>query len=212
MKSQYLDFCQSLDERQLKEASKQLALGKIGVFPTDTVYGIGCDAFHQDAILQLFKLKHRTPSKPISVLISDIKMLEKLTIDVTEAESKLMKSFWPGPLTIIFRKNPSISNHLTANLDTIGIRMPNHKIALKLIEYANTPIATTSANLSDKPDGTCLSAIASYFKDKVSFLIDDGPSPIGVASTIVKMENNIPHILREGSISEDSIRKVLERS
>ena len=137
-------------------------------------------------------------------------MLDSLAIDINEVEHKLMKAFWPGPLTIILHKHPNVSNHLTAHFDTIGIRMPNHPIALQLMQYANTPLATTSANLSDMPAGTNFSDIWKFFQNKVSFLIDDGPSPIGVASTIVKIENHALHILRKGSISEDAIKKVLE--
>lgn len=212
MNSQYIDFRRSIDDTKLEILASDLASGKIGIFPTDTVYGIGCNAFMEDSIMQLFQLKHRTPSKPINVLISDLKMLENLTVNITELEYKLMESFWPGPLTIILPKNSKVSNHLTSNFDTIGIRMPNHPIALKLIQAADTPIATTSANISDMPSGINISDIFEDFHHKVSFMIDDGPSPIGIASTIVKIENNSLHVLRKGVISEDEIKKVLERS
>lgn len=212
MEAQYINFTESVDDSKLKQIATSLSFGGIGIFPTDTVYGIGCNAFSEKSISELFKLKHRVPNKPINVLISNLKMLDKLAINITDLEYKLIEAFWPGPLTIIFRKNPKISTTLTANSDTIGIRMPDHQIAQKLIEYAQTPIATTSANLSDMPAATNFSDISKYFDDKVNFMIDNGPSPIGVASTIVKIENNSLHILRTGSISEEMIKKVLERS
>lgn len=212
MKSQYIDFTQSIDHNTLKQVANRLINGSVGIFPTDTVYGIGCHAFLERPIQQLFHVKDRPSSKPISVLISNLKMLDDLVLDVSEAEYKLMKTFWPGPLTIIFKKKSTVSNSLTSHLDTIGVRMPNHPIAQALMNYVNAPLATTSANLSDLPAGTDITSIFKYFKNKVDFVIDNGPSPIGVASTIIKIENSSFHILRKGSISETMIKSVLERS
>lgn len=212
MESQYIDFSKSIDDIKLKQLANALSSGEIGIFPTDTVYGIGCNVFSENSISQLFELKHRVSTKPITVLISNLKMLDELAIDITDSEYKLIEAFWPGPLTIVFRKNPKVSNKLTSNLDTIGIRMPNHKIAQNLIEYSGVPIATTSANISDMPAATSFSDISKHFDGKVNFMIDNGPSPIGIASTVVKFENNSLHILRTGSISEDMIKNVLERS
>lgn len=212
MNSHYLNFTKTFDNVKLSQASSALSAGKIGIFPTDTVYGIGCNAFLENSILKLFEFKNRTFDKPICVLISDLKMLDELAVNITDIEYKLIKAFWPGPLTIIFNKNPKVSKTLTSNLDTIGIRMPDHKITQKLIEYAKVPIATTSANISDMPAAINFSDISKHFDGKVDFIIDNGPSQIGIASTIVKIENNSLHILRKGSISEDMIKKVLERS
>lgn len=212
MESQYVDFTNTIDDCKLKQLAYALSTDKIGIFPTDTVYGLGCNAFSEKSITKLFNLKHRDSKKPITVLISNLKMLDELAIDISEMESKLIKAFWPGPLTIIFRKNPKISKLLTSNLDTIGIRMPDHEVALKLIQHSGTPIATTSANISDMPAATRFSDFSKDFNGKVDFIIDNGPSPIGSASTIIKIENNSLHILRKGSISEDMIKTVLERS
>ena len=212
MDSQYIDFTTSINEDKIKQLANDLASGDIGIFPTDTVYGIGCNVFSEKSISKLFKLKNRISSKPITVLISNLQMLDELAIDITDIEYKLIEAFWPGPLTIIFHKNPKVSEVLTSNLNTIGIRMPNHIVTQKLIEYSKNPIATSSANISDMPAATNLSDISEYFNGNVDFMIDNGPSPIGVASTIVKVENNSLHILRQGSISEDMINKVLERS
>jgi len=169
MESQYIDFTQSIDDIKLKQVATSLSSGDIGVFPTDTVYGIGCNALLEKSIAKLFELKHRDSTKPICVLISNLKMLDELAINITDIEYRLIEAFWPGPLTIIFRKNPKLSGILTSNLDTIGIRMPDDEIAQKLIEYSNVPIATTSANISDNPAATNFSDISNYFNDKVGF-------------------------------------------
>ena len=210
MKSEYLDFTNHIDYDKLHEASHSLVNGNLVVFPTDTVYGVGCNPFIDESISKLFHAKNRDFNKPINVLISDLKMLELLAVNISNAEYKLMEAFWPGPLTIILKKNSNISNKLTSGLDTIGVRMPENKIALTLIEEANIPIATSSANLSSTGSATNLNEISHFFEDTTSFLIDGGPSPIGIASTIVRMDNNNVNILREGVISKFDIKKVLE--
>lgn len=212
MKSTYLDFTKQIDYDKLQKVSQSLVDGNLVVFPTDTVYGIGCNPFLESSILKLFQAKNRPLSKPINILISNLKMLNSLTLDITEVEYKLMKAFWPGPLTIILKKNTNTPYLLTSGLDTIGVRMPNNKIALELIETTGIPIATSSANISATEASNNINDISHFFEKTTSFLIDGGPSSIGIASTIVKIENNQVNILRHGSISEFDIKKVLERS
>ena len=212
MNCEYLDFTKQIDYDKLHDASQSLINGNLVIFPTDTVYGIGCNPFIDNSITKLFNSKNRPITKPINVLISNMDMLKCLTDNITDAEYKLMKEFWPGPLTIILKKNQSISDKLTSGLDTIGVRMPGNKIALDLIETANIPIATSSANISNYFAPTYLSEIPENFKDKASFIIDGGPSNLSIASTIVKIENNKVNILRQGTITEAEIKNVLERN
>ena len=197
MESTYLDITNSIDYDKLHEASQSLADGNLVVFPTDTVYGIGCNPFSENAIQKLFHAKNRPLTKPINVLISNLDMLNDLAVNISDAEYKLMKAFWPGPLTIILNKNSKISSNLTAGLDTIGVRIPDNQIALELIEDAGIPIATSSANISDYYAPTQIDEVPNNFENATSFIIDGGPSSIGTASTIVKIENNIPYILRK---------------
>ena len=212
MQAAFLNFKNDSDENILKDLGNNLKKGSIGIFPTDTVYGIGCNAFDEIAIKKLFELKSRNYSKPISVLISDSNMLYNLVEDISKEEQKLIDTFWPGALTIIFKKKHNISNLLTSNLDTIGIRMPNDKIALDLLNFSNIPLATTSANISGEDAGINVSDFYNCFNNKVDFIIDTGISDICKSSTVVQIIKGIPHILREGSITKEQIEEVLKKS
>ena len=212
MNCEYLDFTKQIDYDKLHEASQSLVDGNLVIFPTDTVYGIGCNPFIDSSISKLFNAKNRPFTKPINVLISNLDMLKNLVVNITEIEYKLMEAFWPGPLTLILKKNANISDKLTSGLDTIGVRMPNNKIALDLIESSSIPIATSSANISDYCAPTHISEISESFKDKTSFIINGGSSDLSIASTIVKIENCNINILRKGTITEAEIKNVIERN
>ena len=206
----YLDCKDNIDLDKLKEISKIIKNGGIVVFPTETVYGIGTNGLNKDAISRLYDVKQRPKTKPISLLVSSIDMVEKVACDITNMEYKLMEKFFPGPLTIILKKKSIVPDNLTNNTDTVGIRMPDNIIAKKLIEYANVPIATPSANISGRPSGTNIDTIINDFKDKVDYYIDGGESKLGIGSTIVKIENGYPVILRGGSISKKQILECLK--
>ena len=206
----YLDCKDNIDLDKLKEISKIIKNGGIVVFPTETVYGIGTNGLNKDAISRLYDVKQRPKTKPISLLVSSIDMVEKVACDITNMEYKLMEKFFPGPLTIILKKKSIVPDNLTNNTDTVGIRMPDNIIAKKLIEYANVPIATPSTNISGRPSGTNIDTIINDFKDKVDYYIDGGESKLGIGSTIVKIENGYPVILRDGSISKKQILECLK--
>lgn len=206
----YLDCKDNIDLDKLKEISKIIKNGGIVIFPTETVYGIGTNGLNKDAISRLYDVKQRPKTKPISLLVSSIDMVEKVACDITNMEYKLMEKFFPGPLTIILKKKSIVPDNLTNNTDTVGIRMPDNIIAKKLIEYANVPIATPSANISGRPSGTNIDTIINDFKDKVDYYIDGGESKLGIGSTIVKIENGYPVILRDGSISKKQILECLK--
>lgn len=212
MKTEYFDFKNNYNKDILNRLANNLQHGSIGIFPTDTVYGIGCNVFNEMAINKLYELKRRDYSKPITVLVSKSEMLDDLVENISPEEQRLIDNFWPGALTIIFKKKHTISNLLTANLDTIGIRMPNNKIALDLLNFSNRPLATTSANISGKDAGIDISDFYDNFNNKVDFIIDSGVSNIGKASTIVQIIDGIPHILREGSITKQQISKCLDEN
>lgn len=206
----YLDCKDNIDVDKLKEISKIIKNGGIVVFPTETVYGIGTNGLNKEAISRLYEVKQRPINKPISLLVSSIDMAEMVAKDITDMEYKLMEKFFPGPLTIILKKKSNVPDNLTNNTDTVGIRMPDNIIAKKLIEYANVPIATPSANISGRPSGTNIDTIINDFKDKVDYYIDGGESKLGIGSTIVKIENGYPVILRYGSISKKQILECLK--
>ena len=205
----YLDFRNEINYIKLKQVAESIVQGKIVVFPTETVYGIGANAFDEEAVKRLYNIKQRNLSQPTSVLVSNMQMINSIAEDITDVEYKIMEKFFPGPLTIILKKKNVVPNIVTANQATIGVRMPNSEIARKLVKYANVPIATPSANISGKPSGTQLEVILEEFKDKVDYFIDGGSSKLGISSTIVKVIDGIPQILRQGSITKEQIDEIL---
>ena len=204
----YLDFRDKIDYSKLKIVGKTIKDGGLVIFPTETVYGIGTNGLDMKAIERLYNVKNRNHNKPINLLVSDIDMAKTVAKYITNLEYKLMESFFPGPFTIILKKKNIVPNILTANKDTIGIRIPDCKITKKLIEYAGCPIATSSANISDNPSVSNVKEIINDFYEKVDYIIDSGKTNIGIASTIVEVIDGIPHILRYGPITENQINKI----
>lgn len=203
-----LDFTNNIDYTKLKKSAEIIRNSGIVVFPTETVYGIGTNSLNKNAVAKLYEVKQRPLNKPISLLVNNIDMINKIAKDISELEYALIKEFFPGPLTIILKKKDIVPDIVTSNSDTVGVRMPSNEIALKLIEFSGVPLATPSANISGKPSGTNLNDIINDFNKKVDLFINGGPSKIGLSSTIVKVINGIPHILRQGSITEEQIKNV----
>ena len=207
----YLDFKEKIDYTKLKEVARTIKQGGVVVFPTETVYGIGANGLSANAVKRIYEVKQRPLNKPISLLVNGINMINEIAQEITDLEKTLIKEFFPGPLTIILKKKDTVPNIVTANSNMVGVRMPSNEIALKLIEYTGVPIATPSANMSGKPSGTNMEDIMKDFEGKVDYFIDDGPSKIGISSTIVQVIDGVPHILRQGKITEEQINKVKEK-
>ena len=208
MKSKYINMKNSSDYKKIKEAAESLKTGKLVLFPTETVYGIGANAQDEEAVKNIFIAKGRAQDNPLIVHIADIKMLNKLVEEVGQIEKKLMEAFWPGPLTIIFKKKPIIPDRITGGLDTVAIRMPSSGIARKLIEYSGVPIAAPSANISGRPSGTVIEDIIDELDGKVDYIIDGDKVDIGLESTVVRVVDNIVHILRPGKITKEDIESL----
>ena len=207
----YLDFKEKIDYTKLKEVARTIRQGGIAVFPTETVYGIGTNGLKENSVKRLYEVKQRPLNKPISLLVNGINMINEIAQEITDLEKALIKEFFPGPLTIILKKKDTVPNIVTANSNMVGVRMPSNEIALKLIEYAGVPIATPSANISGKPSGTNMEDIMKDFEEKVDYFIDDGPSKIGISSTIVQVIDGVPHILRQGKITEEQIMNIYKK-
>ena len=205
----YLDFKGKIDYTKLKEVARTIKQGGVVVFPTETVYGIGANGLSENAVKRIYEVKQRPLNKPISLLVNGTDMINEIAQDITDLEKALIREFFPGPLTIILKKKDIVPNIVTANSNTVGVRMPSNEIALKLIEYAGVPIATPSANISGKPSGTNMEDIMKDFEGKVDYFIDDGPSKIGISSTIVQVIDGVPHILRQGKITEEQIMNIV---
>lgn len=204
----YLDVRNGYQEIQLKQIAQEMRNGKVCLFPTETVYGIGTNGLDENAIEKIYKIKKRERTNPINLLVSDMTMVKEITDDISPLEYKLMEAFFPGPFTIILKKKNIIPNIVTANSDYVGIRMPNDEIAQKLVKLSGVPIAAPSANISGKLSGTNLKDILGDFGDELDFIIDGGKSEIGIESTIVKVIDNIPHILRPGTITPKQIKAI----
>jgi len=208
MKSKYANLTENIDLNKIKEAAKSIRKGELVLFPTETVYGIGANALDKKAVDKIFIAKGRAGDNPLIVHISDYYMLSDLVQNVGEIEQKLIDEFWPGPLTIIFDRKKCIPNNVTANLETVGIRMPSNEIARRLIEYTKFPIAAPSANISGKPSGTKIEDIIEELDGKVDYILDAGQTDIGVESTVIRVIDNKVHILRPGKITVEDIQKL----
>lgn len=189
----------SINDSILNEINDVLDKDGLIIFPTDTVYGIACNAFSEIAIKKLFLAKNRSFDKPIGVLTDSNEKINMIVKNINEKEKELIDKYLPGNLTIIFDKKEKVSNLLTANKSTIGVRIPNNEIALQILRNYKYPLATTSVNLAGKKEGTEVSDFIDEFKDKVDIIIDGGKTN-EIPSTIVRVENNEINILREGSL------------
>lgn len=198
----------SKDPETLKMASEILKNGGVIVFPTETVYGIGALLENEDAIRRIYEIKGRTFDKPLLVHISKMSYVFDLSRYVSDKVSDLMKTFWPGSLSIILEASCAVPRSAIAYGYTVGFRMPSNKFFKDLSDLVG-PIAATSANLSGEKDPlTCVDAY-NYFKDSVDLYVDDGPVERGFPSTVIDMTVNPPKILRIGAISVEEIEKVI---
>lgn len=183
--------------------------GGLVAFPTETVYGLGADALNGKAVRKIFQAKGRASDNPLIVHISSEKGLPRLVSRIPESARKLMKKFWPGPLTIIFPRSDIVPDAVTAGLDTVAIRMPSGKIARELVRIARTPIAAPSANISGRPSPTKGRHVIEDLDGKVDVIIDGGPCEIGLESTVIDITGKFPLVLRPGRVSLAKIREVL---
>ncbi len=197
--------------KEIEDAAKIIKNGGVVVFPTETVYGIGVDCLNEEAIKKLYKIKNRPFTQPITILVSSFEMLYEYTQNISKIEDALIHEFFPGPITLLVQKNEKIPYILTNNGELLGVRMPKNETAIKLIEEVGKPIATTSANISGKPSSTSIEDAISQFGEKVDYYIDGGKSKIGIGSTVLQVIDNVPNIIRKGSITEEQIKEVIAK-
>lgn len=195
------------DIKYLKEAASIINKGGVVAFPTETVYGLGANAFDEEAVEKIFKAKGRPQDNPLIVHVAN-KNIDNLVKDIPEVARELISKFWPGPLTIILKKKDIIPYRTSANLDTVGIRMPANDIALKIIELSNTPIAAPSANISGRPSPTDVERCIEDLSGRIDYIIGGEQSNVGVESTIVDCTVNPPVVLRPGGITLEMLHQV----
>lgn len=201
-----------LDGKALEELSRAgeiIRAGGLVAFPTETVYGLGGDALNPDSSRKIYAAKGRPSDNPLIVHVYRFEDVEEIVSEVPETARKLAKAFWPGPLTMIMNKNHKVPYETTGGLDTVAIRMPNNKIALKLIEKSGGYIAAPSANTSGRPSPTVAKYCVEDLSGKIEMIIDGGQVGIGLESTIVDLTSDVPMILRPGYITLDMLKEVL---
>lgn len=196
-------------DSDLKIAADIIKMGGNVILPTETVYGLGGDALNPNAVVNIFKAKGRPGDNPLILHISHINMLSEIASEVPEKAKVLMEKFWPGPLTIIFKKCKNVPYETTGGLETAAVRMPDNKVARRLIELSGTPIAAPSANLSGKPSPTTFKHCKEDMNGRVDAIIDGGDCKIGVESTVIDLSGEIPIILRPGEITKEQITDVI---
>lgn len=183
--------------------------GGVVAFPTETVYGLGADAFDPIAVARIFEIKNRPSFDPLIVHIADLDEMSRLATVIPLSAEKLIKRFWPGPLTIVFLKKEEVPDIVTAGLPTVAIRMPRHPIALQLIKKADRPIAAPSANPFGYVSPTTAEHVREQLGNRVDLILDGGPCEVGLESTILSFSEGKPRLLRPGGLPLEEIESVI---
>lgn len=198
-----------IDEEIIGKAARIIREGGLVAFPTETVYGLGADAMQASASRKIYEAKGRPSDNPLIVHIANSEDLKRLTDKVPKEAEKLAQAFWPGPLTMIVRKSDAVPYETTGGMDTVAVRMPNHPVALALIEASGTFIAAPSANTSGRPSPTRAEHVKNDLEGRIPLILDGGNVGIGIESTIVDLTEEIPMILRPGYITKDMLEEVI---
>ncbi|MGM7721863.1 L-threonylcarbamoyladenylate synthase [uncultured Metabacillus sp.] len=194
----------------ISQAAQLLRENEVVAFPTETVYGLGANAFSDEAVRKIYEAKGRPSDNPLIVHIASKSKLDEIAKDIPDYAYKLINEYWPGPLTLILpKKGKLLSTIVTAGLDTVGVRMPDHPIALSLIREADVPIAAPSANRSGKPSPTQASHVYHDLNGKISGIVDGGATGVGVESTVLDCSTAVPTILRPGGITKEQLEAII---
>jgi len=194
---------------EIEHAASLLRAGKLVAFPTETVYGLGANALDVEAVARIFEAKGRPTSSPIIVHVSSMEMARSVAAEWPPAAELLAQRFWPGPLTLVLKKQPRVPALVTAGLDTVGVRMPAHPVALALIAAAELPIAAPSANRFSQVSPTTAEHVRESLGDRVDYILDGGPCTVGIESTVLSLAQGVPLLLRPGGVSRQQIEDVI---
>lgn len=197
------------DMDTIREAAEIIRGGGLVAFPTETVYGLGADALLPEGAKRIYAAKGRPSDNPLIVHIADMEALERITQEVPQEAIALAHAFWPGPLTMIFKKSSEVPYETTGGLDTVAVRMPSHPTALALIRESGGYIAAPSANTSGRPSPTLASHVAEDLDGKIPLILDGGAVGIGIESTIIDLSEEVPMILRPGYITKEMLQGVI---
>lgn len=190
-------------------AAEYIRQGRLVAFPTETVYGLGANAFDPAAVKRIFRVKGRPADNPLIVHIADYDMLPLVARHISAAARHLMETFWPGPLSLVLPKTERVPDIVTAGLDTVAVRWPNHPLAARLILLAGLPVAAPSANLSGKPSPTLAAHVRRDLGGSVDLILDAGAAAVGLESTVLDMSGSQPVLLRPGAVTREDLEAVL---
>lgn len=199
----------SISKRHILEAAAFLAGGRLVAFPTETVYGLGADALHPEAVEKIFLAKGRPQDNPLIVHVAYFRQARRLVREMPEKAGALARRFWPGPLTMVLPKNPVIPDVVTAGLDTVAIRLPGHPVARELIRLSGCPVAAPSANISGKPSPTTARHVLKDMYGKIDGVLDGGEARVGLESTVVDLTGRVPVLLRPGGITREQLEEIV---
>jgi len=200
-----------IDPAVIKEAAEIITRGGLVAFPTETVYGLGADATNANAVGRIFEAKGRPSYNPLIVHAADVTGASRCVTSWPDVAQAVVERFWPGPLTIVLPKSSRIPDIVTAGLPTVGVRVPNHPVALALIRAAGVPIAAPSANRSMHVSPTLGDHVATSLGAAPDMILDAGPVSVGIESTVLDLSTDIPTVLRPGMISADDLRALIGR-
>lgn len=198
------------DYNDIDYAASLIQLGELVAFPTETVYGLGANAYCEEAVKKIFTVKGRPQDKPLIVHIADMQDLEKVAIDIPQVAYSLFQEFAPGPLTLVLKKHPNISYAITAGGENVAVRIPAHSMALELIKRAGLPICAPSANISARISPTRASHVYEDMAGSIPLILDGGSCDVGVESTVLNLTSPQPTILRPGKITANMLSPFLD--
>lgn len=199
----------NIDKIEIKKQAEILKKGNTVIFPTETVYGLGANALDEKAVSKIYEAKGRPSDNPLIVHIYDKHQVEELAKDISPKAHVVMDKFWPGPITIILNKKDIVPSRTSGGLDTVAIRMPSNPIAKELLKETNLPIAAPSANISGRPSPTKANHVYEEMNNRVDGIILGGDCTFGLESTVLDLTNDIPTILRPGSVTKEDLESVI---
>ncbi|MCW4006403.1 MAG: L-threonylcarbamoyladenylate synthase [Candidatus Bathyarchaeota archaeon] len=197
------------EKETIQTAAEIIKTGGLVAFPTETVYGLGADALNPKAVTALFEAKKRPQDNPPIVHVADPQTVHSLAVQVSEKAEKLMQQFWPGPLTLVFKRSSVVPEVTTAGLDTVAVRMPKNPVALALIKACGCPIAAPSANMAGKPSPTTAAHVMEDLAGRIDAVLDGGAAEVGVESTVLDVSVEPPMLLRPGAVTLEELQQAI---
>lgn len=200
----------NIDHKDIQKIATVVSKGGVIVYPTDTIYGLGCDAFNEKAVEKVYRVKRRPERKPMLVLVYSVEMATTLSENISPSVMQLMHQCWPGPLTIIVKEKKEMYPWLSAGTGKIGIRYPRHNFCQDLVKELGRPLLSTSANISGEEYTNDIHRLRESFSNEIDLLVDAGTLPDSMPSTVLDVTGEIPVLIREGAFPRSELQKYIE--